>query len=270
MYAAYLARAFFALEQDDHPTAERFRAKAADLRARFNRDFWIDDGDYVALALDGDKHQVDALASNMGHCLWTGILDEDKAAKVAEHLMTKEMFSGWGVRTLATSMSAYNPISYHNGSVWPHDNALIAAGLVRYGHVDAAHRIIGAMLDVSAANNGRLPELLSGISRDELSAPAVYPTSCVPQAWAAASPLLFMRTLLRFDPWLSHRQIWVAPQLPDGMDRLVVSRIPLDGRRVSVQVNSGTVVVGGLPDDLELITGPRPPTSSGRGPGVGS
>jgi glycogen debranching enzyme len=269
VYAAYLARAFFAHEQGDLPTAERLRTKAADLRARFNRDFWIDDGGYVALALDGDKNQVDALASNMGHCLWSGILDEDKAAKVADHLMAEEMFSGWGVRTLATSMGAYNPISYHNGSVWPHDNALIAAGLMRYGHVGAAHRIIGGMLDVSAANNGRLPELLSGISRDELSAPAVYPTSCIPQAWAAASPLLFMRTLLRFDPWMSHRQLWVAPHLPDGMRRLAVSRIPLDGRRVSIQVTSGTVEVGGLADDLELITEPRRPISSGLEPSVG-
>ena len=267
VYSAYLARAFFALEQDDAATAERFQAKAADLRARFNRDFWVDDGDYVALALDGDKKQVDALASNMGHCLWSGILDEDKAAKVADHLMSDALFSGWGVRTLATSMGAYNPISYHNGSVWPHDNALIAAGLMRYGHVDAAHRIIGAMLDVSAANNGRLPELLSGISRDELSSPAVYPTSCIPQAWAAASPLLFMRTLLGLDPWMSHRQVWVAPRLPDGMNRLVVSGIPLDGRRVSIGSAAGTVEVSGMEGDLELITAPRHAISARFGPG---
>ena len=173
--------------------------------------------------------------------------------------MSAQMFSGWGVRTLATSMRAYNPISYHNGSVWPHDNALIAAGLMRYGHVRAAHRIIRAMLDVSAANDGRLPELLSGISRDELSSPAVYPTSCIPQAWAAASPLLFLRTLLRLDPWIPHRQVWVAPQLPDGMHRLAVSRIPLDGRKVTIQTASGTVEVSDLADDLELITEPRHP-----------
>ena len=259
VYSAYLARSFFAREQGDSSTARHFRAKASDLKARFNRDFWIEDRGYVALALDGDKNQVDALASNMGHCLWSGILDVDKAAKVADHLMSEQMFSGWGVRTLATSMAAYNPISYHNGSVWPHDNALIAAGLMRYGHVTAAHRIISAMLDVSAANNGRLPELLSGISREELSTPAVYPTSCIPQAWAAASPLLFMRTLLRFDPWMPHRQVWVAPQLPEGMRRLAVSRIPLDGRRVSIQTASGTTEVSGLADDLELITEPRLP-----------
>ncbi|HEY5153962.1 MAG TPA: glycogen debranching N-terminal domain-containing protein [Acidimicrobiales bacterium] len=265
VYAAYLARSFFALEQDDHQTASRFQAKAADLRERFNRDFWIDDGGYVALALDGDKRQVDALASNMGHCLWSGILDPDKAAKVASHLMSDDLFSGWGVRTLATSMGAYNPISYHNGSVWPHDNALIAAGLMRYGHVDAAHRIIGAMLDVSATNNGRLPELLSGISRDELSTPAVYPTSCIPQAWAAASPLLFMRTLLRLDPWMSHRQVWVAPHLPDGMSRLAVSGIPLNGLRVGIHFASDNLEVSGMDPDIELITEPRHPISEGLG-----
>jgi glycogen debranching enzyme len=268
VYSAYLARSYFALEQGDRPTAERFRTKAADLKANFNRDFWIGDRGYVALALDGDKRRVDAMASNMGHCLWSGILDEDKAAKVANHLMSEQMFSGWGVRTLATSMGAYNPISYHNGSVWPHDNALIAAGLMRYGHVAAAHRIIGAMLDVSAFNNGRLPELLSGLSRDELSVPAVYPTSCIPQAWAAASPLLFMRTILRLDPWMPHRKVWVAPALPHGMRRLAVSRIPLDGRRVAIQITSGTVEVSGMGDDLEVITEPRHPISEGLDPTV--
>jgi glycogen debranching enzyme len=268
VYAAYLARAFFAAEEDDEMTVQRYRDKAADLKARFNRDFWIEDGGYVALALDGQKRAVDALASNMGHCLWTGILDEDKAARVADHLMSDELFSGWGVRTLATTMAAYNPISYHNGSVWPHDNAIIAAGLMRYGHVDAAHRIIQAMLHVSERNNGRLPELLSGLSRDELSAPAVYPTSCAPQAWATAAPLLFMRTLLRFDPWMPQRKLWVAPTLPAGMHRLAVSRIPVDGRRVSVQVTPGITEVSGLADDIDVVTQPRHPTSADLDPVV--
>ena len=136
----------------------------------------------------------------MGHCLWTGIADVEKAATVADRLMSPDLFSGWGIRTLGTSMTAYNPVSYHSGSVWPHDTALSAAGLVRYGLIEEAHRLIEGLLDVASAMGGRLPELFAGFSRDEVPQPAVYPTSCVPQAWAAATPLLLLRLLLRFDP----------------------------------------------------------------------
>lgn len=261
-YAAYLARTHFAIEQGDSALADHYRQKASALKEQFNRDFWLEDRGFIALALDGDKRPVDAITSNMGHCLWSGILEEDKAARVAAHLMSPELFSGWGVRTLATSMAAYNPLSYHNGSVWPHDNAIIAAGLARYGYVNEAHRIIEAVLDVSAHNEGRLPELFSGISRDELPVPAVYPTSCSPQAWAAAAPLAFLRTLLRFDPWMPHRTLWVAPELPDSMSRLAVSRIPLDGQRVTVQVASGDVQVTGVAEDVEVITTARSPITA--------
>jgi glycogen debranching enzyme len=264
VYAAYLSRAELASGQDDATTERHYRDKARDLKERFNRDFWMDDRGHLALALDKDKRHVDALASNMGHCLWSGILDEDKAARVAGHLLSPEMFSGWGVRTLATSMGAYNPISYHNGSVWPHDNAIIAAGLMRYGHVAAAHRIIRALLDVSVANNGRLPELLSGISREELSVPAVYPTSCIPQAWAAASPLLFLRTLLRLDPSIPRGLVALAPELLPGMDHLDVSGIPLGDHRVSIRSASGAVEASGLPDGLRVTTTESGDVAGGR------
>ena len=118
------------------PRPRSCRARAARPQARFNRDFWLEEQGWLAMGLDRDKRPLDALTSNMGHCLWTGILDEDKAAIVGEHLVSDEMFSGWGIRTLATSMTGFNPISYHNGSVWPHDNAICAAGLMRYGLVD--------------------------------------------------------------------------------------------------------------------------------------
>ena len=118
----------FAQEAGDVATAERYLDKAQRLKESFNRDFWIEDRAWFAIGLDGDKRPIDALASNMGHCLWTGIVDDDKAARVAERLLSPQLFSGWGIRTLATSMSAYNPVSYHNGSVWPHDTALCAAG----------------------------------------------------------------------------------------------------------------------------------------------
>jgi glycogen debranching enzyme len=257
VYAAYIARAYFADETDDAELAAHYRQKAADLKAAFNRDFWLEDKGYVALALDGNKRPVDGLASNMGHCLTTGILDEDKAALVADRLLSPEMFSGWGVRTLATSMAAYNPVSYHNGSVWPHDNALIVAGLVRYGFTGHAHRIIEALLDVSELSDGRLPELFSGVDRAELSVPAPYPTSCVPQAWAAASPLLFLRSLLRFDPWMVRRKLWVSPDLPPSITRLVVSRIPLANRLVGVSCIEGHVTVSGVGDDISYSVRPR-------------
>lgn len=266
VYAAYLARAFFAREQGDRALDDHYRAKAAALKDAFNRDFWLEDRGYLALALDGQKRPVDAMASNMGHCLWSGILDEDKAAQVAGHLMGPEMFSGWGVRTLGTSMAAYNPLSYHNGSVWPHDNAIIAAGLARYGFADASHRIITAMLDVTTFTGGRLPELFSGISREELSAPAVYPTSCIPQAWAAASPLLFLRTLLRFDPWMPQRMLWISPLLPESMRRLAVSRIPVDGQRVSIEVDWNDLQITGVPPDVEVFTEPRHPLTAALDP----
>jgi glycogen debranching enzyme len=257
VYAAYLARAYFADEHDEAELAVRFREKAANLKAAFNRDFWLADKGYVAMALDGDKRPVDALSSNMGHCLMTGILDEDKAAMVADHLLSPELFSGWGVRTLATSMSAYNPVSYHNGSVWPHDNAIIVAGLVRYGFTGHAHRIVEALLEVSELQDGRLPELFSGVDRSELSVPAPYPTSCVPQAWAAASPFLFLRSLLRFDPWMGRRRLWVAPELPPSIRQLVVSRIPLGERLVTVSCVDNRVEVTGVGDDVEVEVHPR-------------
>jgi glycogen debranching enzyme len=195
----------------------------------------------------------------MGHCLWTGIVDADKADAIAKKLMSPEMFSGWGVRTLGSSMVGYNPLSYHCGSVWPHDNAIVAAGLMRYGHVRSAQRIIMAMLDAAVAQGGRLPELFSGLDRLELPIVVPYPTSCSPQAWSAASPLLMLRTLLRLDPWVPRGKVWLHPALPEQIGRLHVGRIPLAGSRVSVTVEGDQVSVEGLPDDLDLVDAPRHP-----------
>jgi glycogen debranching enzyme len=259
VYGAYLARAFFAAEQGDHVMSSRLRGKAAALKAAFNRDFWLEDRGWLAMGLDRDKKPLDALTSNMGHCLWTGILDADKADAVAKRLLSPDMFSGWGVRTLASSMTGYNPISYHCGSVWPHDNAIVAAGLMRYGHVRKAQRIIMAMLDAAVAQQGRLPELFSGLDRLELPIVVPYPTSCSPQAWSAASPLLMLRTLLRLDPWVPRGKVWLHPALPEQIGRLHVGRIPLAGARVSVTVEGDQVSVDGLPDDLELVDAPRHP-----------
>lgn len=257
VYAAYQARAHFAREQGETATAHRYQAKAADLRRRFNEDFWLEEHGWYALGLDADKRPVDALASNMGHCLWTGIVEPERAGFVAERLMSPELFSGWGIRTLGTSMAAYNPVSYHNGSVWPHDNALCAAGLARYGLTDAAQRVIRGQLDVAAAFQLRLPELFAGFERGRPSTPASYPTSCSPQAWAAAAPLLWLRTLLRLDPSAPHGKVWIDPALPPWLHELHVDGIAIAGELLTVDVKGEEVSVTGN-GHLEVIQGPRP------------
>jgi glycogen debranching enzyme len=259
-YAAYLARSYFAEEAGDAETAERFRTKAANLRSAFNREFWIDsdDGGYLALGLDRDKRKIDAIASNMGHALWTGILDADKAGVVARRLLAEDMFSGWGVRTLASSMGGYNPISYHCGSVWPHDSALIASGLMRYGFVDDAVELVRGLLEASTYQEARLPELFSGLSRTEIPFPVSYPSSCSPQAWASAAPLLCLRTLLRFDPSIPHGTIRVAPALPSDMQRLHVRGIPIAGSRIDVSVEGTEVDVAGLPPGIQFVADVSP------------
>ena len=256
-YAAYVARAHFAREAGDEVTRARYIEKARRLKEAFNRDFWLEERGWYALGLDADKQPIDALASNMGHCLWTGIADVEKAEVVADRLMSPDLLSGWGIRTLGTSMAAYNPVSYHCGSVWPHDTALSAAGLVRYGLIEEAHRLIEGLLDVASAMGGRLPELFAGFSRDEVPEPAVYPTSCVPQAWAAAAPLLLLRLLLRLDPGASEGRLWLAPALPPSIRRLHVAGIHVAGRELTVSVDGDRCDVDGA-CGLRVTTSPRP------------
>ena len=176
-YSAYLAREYLARDLGDCDTAELWASRAKSLKAKFNERFWMPDQGYFAVGLDRDKKPIDSCCSNMGHCLWSGIVDDDKAQSVADVLVSDRMFSGWGVRTLATDMGAFNPVSYHNGSVWPHDNAIIVAGLMNYGFDAEARRIALAILDAAEKFNGRLPELFCGFSRDEYSEPVPYPTS---------------------------------------------------------------------------------------------
>jgi glycogen debranching enzyme len=260
VYAALTARAHFADEQGDARLAEQLRTRAAELKVRFNRDFWLEDRGWLALGLDRDKRPLDALTSNMGHCLWTGILDEDKAAIVGARLLSDECFSGWGIRTLASSMRGYNPISYHNGSVWPHDNAICAAGLMRYGLVEKAHRVMEGIVRAAGFFGDRLPELFSGLSRSELSFPVSYPTSCSPQAWAAASPLLFLRSMLHFDPDVRKCRLHLAPDVPEWIGRLSLARVPLMGGELSVEVEGSRCTVLDQPAGLTIVPTRRPPT----------
>lgn len=255
VYGAFRARADLARLRGDDAGAAHWAGRADRLRDAFERDFWLADRGWYALGLDADKRPIDALASNMGHCLWTGIVTPERARAVADHLLSPAMFSGWGLRTLASTMAAYNPVSYHNGSVWPHDTAIAAAGLMRYGFVEEAHRLTTALVEASVPYQGRLPELFSGLDRREVGVPVRYPTSCSPQAWASAAPLLLLRALLRFDPDVVDGRLWVAPALPPALGRLHVGGIPVGERRLSVRVDADGMEVDGA-DGLELVATP--------------
>ena len=258
VYTAYMARAWMAYDAGDTSLGDELTDQAARLKKRFNEQFWIPERGYYAVALDGGKRQVDACASNMGHCLWLGIVDDDKAALVAERLMSPEMFSGWGVRTLASDMGGYNPASYHNGSVWPHDNAIIAAGLLRHGFVAEAQRIATALLEASEYSDGRLPELFCGFGRDQFTAPVPYPTACSPQAWAATTPILLVTSLMRYDTHVSRGGFWMDPVLPESFGDLHITNAPMAGGRITIDIANSIPSVQGLPDGMIFHRGHRP------------
>ena len=208
----------------DEPFADRLEREAADLKRRFNRDFWVEDGHYFALALDADGTQVDALSSNNGHLLWSGIVDKSKAKSVARHLIGPRLFSGWGVRTLAEGEGRYNPIGYHVGTVWPFDCSFIAWGLRRYGFKEEAAKLAAGILDAAEFFQGRLPEAFGGYHRSVTKYPVQYPTACSPQAWSTGAPLLLLRTMLGLDPAGDH--LLVDPALPDGIGQVALLDIP--------------------------------------------
>ncbi|MDI2036441.1 amylo-alpha-1,6-glucosidase [Paenarthrobacter nitroguajacolicus] len=258
VYAAYTARAWMAYDAGDTARGDELTDLAAELKRKFNEQFWMPDRGYYAIALDGRKRQVDACASNMGHCLVYGLVDEDKAPQVAERLMSPEMFSGWGVRTLASNMGAYNPASYHNGSVWPHDNAIIAAGLLRYGFVTEAQRITTAILEAAESSGGRLPELFCGFSRDQFAEPVPYPTACSPQAWAATAPILLVTNLMRYDVHVSRRELWMDPVLPEAYGDLHITNAPVGGDRITIDIDKSGLSLQGLPEWMQFRRGHRP------------
>jgi glycogen debranching enzyme len=258
-FAAYRARAHLARAAGDKQGERHWRGKAAALKRAFNERFWLPERGWYAVGLDAGKHPIDALTSNVGHCLWTGIADAAKAESVARHLLSPQMFTGWGIRTLASTMAAYNPMSYHNGSVWPHDNAICAAGLVRYGFIRGAQQVAEAIMDAAAHFGYRLPELFCGFDRDDFAAPVPYPTSCSPQAWAAAAPLQLLHALLRIAPELTASRLWCAPALPRRYLPLRVSGLRLSRSRLTIDVEEDGWDLAGLDGTrIELIGSPRP------------
>ncbi len=235
VYAAYLARADLAEALGADGTT--WRDRAADLKKRFHEAFWMPSTGCYALALDGDKHQVDVVASNVGHCLWTGIVDDAVAERVVEHLLSPDMFTGFGLRTLSARAAAYNPVSYHNGSVWPHDTVLGASGIARYGFGDEAERVLAGLLDAADAFGGRLPELFCGFGREEIPVPVPYPTSCSPQAWAAGVPFELLRVAVGLEADVPRGLLSAVPAM--GLSGEVrIDGIRLGNRTVSLHADT--------------------------------
>jgi glycogen debranching enzyme len=239
VYAAKLAMADLYGRRGDQSTAERLRHEAAALRERFDRDFWVESLGCYAMALEAEKQPLRVVSSNAGHALWCGIAEPAKAAKVAERLMADDMFSGWGVRTLSAQCQGYNPIGYHLGTVWPHDSALIGAGLKRYGFADHACRIFdGIAAAAGEFEHHRLPELWTGFSRASYGTPIRYPVACHPQAWAAGSLPFLLRHLLGVEPEALDGRLHIRrPTLPDGITWLEAHGIRVGEASVDLRLD---------------------------------
>ncbi len=217
----------------DPALAQRLDELAGGLRERFDRDFWMPDKGCHALALDGHKRRLDSATSNIGHLLWSGILEPDRAAATAERLLAPALYSGWGVRTLSDSDTGYNPLGYHVGTVWPHDNSLIVAGLARYGHHEAAATIANSILTAATHFEHRLPEVFAGYPSGLTTVPVAYPTASRPQAWAAGTPLMLLTTLLGVTPEAADARA----ELAGGIGEVVLRRA---GRRAGAATGVAT------------------------------
>jgi glycogen debranching enzyme len=213
----------------DAGLADRLERDAAELKRRFNREFWMARRGYYALALDRDKQQVDAVTSNVGHLLWSGIVDERRAGRVVRRLLRADLVSGWGIRCLSEHDAAYNPLEYHNGTVWPHDTAIVAEGMRRYGFREEAGRLCEALLHAAEAFGNQLPEVFAGFPRDETNAPVEYPNALKPQAWAAGAPLLALRTLLGLD--VVNGRVRSSPSIPESLGKIRLRGLESSGKR---------------------------------------
>jgi glycogen debranching enzyme len=224
----------------DGELATRLEREAAALKEQFDRDFWVPGRAHYAIALDGEKRAVDSLTSNIGHLLWSGLVADDKAEATAKVLVGDRLFSGWGIRTMAEGDAGFNPIRYHNGTVWPHDNSLAAMGLTRYGFRAEAAKVALAILEAATYFEYRLPETFAGYARTRTSFPVEYPSSCSPQAWATGTPLALLRALLALEP--NADRLASDPYLPEGIGSIELTEIP--GRWGVAEAGSFTSVAG--------------------------
>jgi len=245
VYDAKLRSAELAREVwGDEAASARLEREAADLHGRFNDVFWRE-GRYV-LGLDRDKRPIDSVCSNMGHLLWSGIVPPERVDAVAELLLSERLWSGWGIRTMAADEAAYNPLVYHNGTVWPHDNSLIAWGLARAGRGRDVDLMLRRLIEAAAYFDHRLPEVFAGFSRRRTGVPVAYPTASRPQAWAAATPVLLLTLLLGLEPDAETRSLRAhTDRLPEWTEGLTLSRLHAFGRRFRVRVEGGAARVEG-------------------------
>lgn len=243
VYAAKLSAATCAEALGWKGQAEALRGQAAAIRRSFERAFWSDELSNYALALDGAKRPCLVQASNAGHCLFAGIAGDDHARRVAETLLSPTMFSGWGVRTIGDREVRYSPMSYHDGSIWPHDNALIAMGLARYGMTSHAMMILHAMFDASLSMDlHRLPELFCGFSRREGEGPSLYPVACSPQAWSAAAAYMLLAASLGLSIDAGNRRVaFRHPVLPEFLEELTIRNLRVGAAIVDLRISKGRV-----------------------------
>jgi glycogen debranching enzyme len=250
VYAAKIGMADLYEVDGDTKRAAKLREEAADLRARFARDFWMPAHSAYAQALDGNKKQVAAVTSNAAHALWAGIALPEHAASLVRRLMEPDMYTGWGVRTLSSRYPTYNPMSYHNGSVWPHDSAIAAHGMARYGFREEANEVVSGLMEAGRRfPNARLPELFCGFQRDLRfsSRPADYLVSCIPQAWSAGMVFLNLRTVLGMEPDLQTQRLLLDPALPPWLERIEVTDLRVFDAPTSFRVRrtkGGDRVIG--------------------------
>lgn len=252
LYGAYVALATLEERLGDPAEAARLRRSARALQDAFVRDFWLPEQGLVAMALDREKQPLAVASSNPGHCLWTGLLDGEVGAAAAARLEASDLTTPWGVRTLGSGEVAYNPLGYHLGTIWPHDSALVAAGLVRAGSFDAARGVTEGLLAAAERFGWRLPELFAAL--DDLPFPVPYPVACSPQAWSAAAPLLLLRTMLRLEPDVPAGVVRCAPLLSDGME-VTATGIGLGAGRLDLRVRGHEVEVLAAPPGIEVVVG---------------
>jgi glycogen debranching enzyme len=251
VHEAKLGVANLARMMGDKALAESLVREAQQLRERFQAAFWCEDIGTYAIALDGEKRQCKVPSSNAGHTLWSGIASPEHAQRIVDGLMAPRFFSGWGVRTIPAGVARYNPMSYHNGSIWPHDNALIASGMARYGRTESAMQLFASTFDASLHfDEHRLPELFCGFPKRPGMGPTLYPVACSPQAWAAASVYGMLQACLGLDICAERSEIVLqAPRLPSFIDSLRISRLGAPGPSADLLLqrhegNVGVEVVG--------------------------
>lgn len=237
VYMAKLGAAELLEVLGDSKRADQLRKEAAGLKEKFNRDFWMQSKGFFAEALDKDKRQVDSITSNAGQLLWSGIVDEEKADILRQRLFSPDMFSGWGIRTMSSQMAAYNPVSYHNGTIWPHDNAIIAKGLMNYGFYGESLLAIDSILDAGQYfAYQRLPELFGGFDRKSSVVPIDYPTSSSPQAWASGASFLMLSTILGMRVDVDKKLLTLKPRFPADIYRVHLAGLRVGDSYISFEV----------------------------------